>query len=91
MKKKQEAVEKKKSAKAKTSGKAETTAAKSTANGIVAKIKAMIDRLLLQLKIKNLKKEMAGTDSKSRTVLYLWYQKCYKDQLFPYLGSLPSL
>ena len=67
MKKKQEAVEKKKSAKAKTSGKAETTAAKSTENGIIAKIKALIDRLLLQLKIKNLKKEMAGTDSKSKT------------------------
>ena len=83
MKKKQEAVEKKKSAKAKTSGKAETTAAKSTENGIVAKIKAMIDRLLLQLKIKNLKKEMAGTDSKSKTPdtaqKTITFEKMYKD------------
>ena len=83
MKKKQEAVEKKKSAKAKTSGKAETTAAKSTENGIIAKIKALIDRLLLQLKIKNLKKEMAGTDSKSKTPdtaqKTITFEKMYKD------------
>jgi len=83
LKKKQEAVEKKKSAKAKTSGKAETTAAKSTENGIIAKIKALIDRLLLQLKIKNLKKEMAGTDSKSKTPdtaqKTITFEKMYKD------------
>lgn len=81
MKKKQEAAVGKNHEK--QNEKAAATVAEKKDKGLLAKINVLVDHILLKLKIKRLKKEMAGTDIKSKTPdtaqKTITFEKMYRD------------